>query len=184
MKPLVSAIIPTRNRSESLATTMNSLLSTAKDPDRIQFVLKFDDDDAQRLKEWPRNVKVVVTPRGAGYTDMPRFVYEACAVAEGVWSFLIDDDAWIEGRDWDEQLAQIEPVRCVVQCEFYHLGMSRYGSNSCGPNGLFFPHDTYKLMNPKIGGAADVQLCGNTVDSGWPKHLLKGIAYCHDGRAR
>lgn len=184
MKPLVSAIIPTRNRPDGLEKTMNSMLSTAKSPGRIQFVLKLDDDDPQLHKKWPRNVKVVVSPRGIGYMEMPRFVYEACAAADGIWCFLIDDDAWIEGLGWDEQLAAINPAGCVAQCEFYHLGMSHYGSDSCGPNGLFFPKEAYKTMRPEIGGAADMQLCGNTVDKGWPKHLLKGIAYCHDGRAR
>ena len=182
MNPLVSAIIPTRKRPEGLAKTMSSMLSTATKPDRIQFVLKFDDDDPQRNTTFFQG-KVVISPRGSGYIEMPRFVREACDQADGDWCFLIDDDSWIEGNGWDEQLAAIEPVGCCAQCEFYHLGFSRYGSNSCGPNGLFVPRSVTKELT-QTTGAADVFLAGLTVNRGWPKHLLKGIAYCHDGRPR
>lgn len=188
MPPLVSALIPTRTpRFPGLQKTITSLLSNAADRSRIEIVLKLDDDDKAMLDKCSAftvpQVKIVVTPRGNGYTEMPRFVGEAADAASGAWCFLIDDDAWIEGKGWDDQLAAIEPNECACQCEFYHLGRSKYGSGSCGTNGLFVPTPVARLISKSVG-QADNMLQGLTVGRGWPLHLLKGINYCHDGRAR
>ena len=188
MNPLVSVITPTRRDFVGLKKMVDSLLESAADPSRIQFVLKVDQDDTdrqERIKQWnPPQTLVVLSERGAGYLDMPRFVSEAAMAAIAPWSFLIDDDAWIEGHGWDERLASLPlSKQRVAQCEFYHLGGSHYGSGSCAQNGLFVPTEIARGL-PHIGGAADVMLAGLTVDAGWPISLLSGIAYCHDGRAR
>lgn len=185
MTPLVSAIIPTRGRVQGVFETMTSMYETASHPRRIEFVLKVDSDDHESVSKFVNlaQTRLVVTPRGAGYMDMPRFVGEACDKATGQWCFLIDDDSWLQGEGWDDQLAAIKPDKCCAQCEFYNLGQSKYGSGSCGPNGLFVPTDVAREIHRGIG-AADEALLGLTVGRGWPKHLLKGITYCHNGRPR
>lgn len=185
MNILVSATIPTRGRVAGLARTYDSLFSTALIPDRIEVVLRVDDDDQETINNFQGlpNTKLVIRPRGGGYGDMPVLVSDACQAASGVWTFLIDDDAYLEGWGWDDQLSRIKPDRNVAQPEFYHLGFTEYGSGSCGPNGLFIPTDVSRKI-PRVSGYADSMLEGMTIGQGWTKVLLKGITYCHDGRPR
>lgn len=183
---LISALIATRKRREWLARLLDSLARTATDPDRIQFILKFADDDKETAQafEGHNNTKIVFSPHGNGYPELSRFVGEAADAADAPWSWCLDDDMWLEGNGWDEQLAQLSPVNCVAQPEFYHLGASQYGSGSCGPVGLIIPTATARTM-PRTGvGPPDVIWDENTVAKGWTKHLLRGVTLCHEGRPR
>lgn len=185
-RPLVSAIIPTRKRVPRLIKTIDSLLREADDKSCVEVVLKIDNDDQITQKEFPfadyPMVKKVFSDRGRGYGEMGRFVTEACAGATGEWSFLIDDDCWIVGKGWDSKLNQVPKDGAVAQCEFYHLGGSRYGSGSCGPNGLFFPTGKFNEFGIKqLYSPADHCLYSIFVtERKWPIHLLKEITYRHD----
>lgn len=186
MKYLVSALIPTRSRPDGVTATIDSLLATMKRPQSLQIVLKVDNDQKSIYLPFlhKQNIKVVFSDQQRGYAfDMFRYVSEAANAADGQWALLIDDDAWIEGTHWDEQLADIPPVKTTAQCEFYRLGGSQYGSGSCGPNGLFFPPEIARYL-PHLSGPVDAALLAITSEPGWTKYLLKGITYCHDGRPR
>lgn len=188
MKPLVSAIIPTRKRVPRLMVTLDSLIRQADDPSCLEIVLKVDEDDEQTRRYAPSihaagaTINIVISPRGRGYVEMGRFVTEACAAATGQWCFLIDDDSWIIGKGWDTLLKAVPIENCVASCEFYHLGKSHYGSGSCGPVGLFFPNGSWKKYGvAEIPSPADECLRSLLVDQqGYKVHLLKGIIYHHD----
>lgn len=184
---LVSAIIPSRGRPAGLRKTLESLFSQAHTPDDVEAVIKLDAEEDQGSYSFlggAHNVTVVFSHRGNGYSDMPRFVYNAAQFAKGDWSFLIDDDAHIEGDGWDDKL-RVVPAKsnAFAQCEFYVLGDARYGSDSCGPNGLFIPTSTARCISTEPG-AADQRLYDMTAGKGWTKHLLQGVRYVHDGRPR
>lgn len=185
MKPLVSVIIPTRNRIGRLHHAMTSVIGTANDKSRVQFVLKIDDDDLTDYRRYddPASIKVVRSPRGKAYADMGRFVTEACNAADGQWCFLMDDDAWLYGMTgWDDQLALLPTKGWVAQAEKYHLGGSRYGPGSCGPVGLFFPNGCWrKLGHESIGDVVDEWLRQLlVVQHGWQIHLFRGLTYRHN----
>lgn len=184
MNPLVSICIPTRGNLSGLGKTIKSFQDTAHDPTRVEFILKFDDDEPSGLlfHDLP-GFKVVFSPRGQGYIEMPRFAAECFAIAKGTWCVLTDDDVWIEGQGWDEQLAQITPERRCAQCEFYQLGQSLYGERKGDPNGLFVPREIAEQLKPQAG-PADQYLYDLSVAKGYQVVWLRGIKYCHDGRPR
>lgn len=163
----------------------------ADNPDCIEFVLKIDEDDAETQLGFPWDrfptARKVISPRGRGYVEMGRFVTEALNAATGKWGFLIDDDCWIYRKDatvtrgWDTLLREA-PDQSLVQCEFYHLGASEYGSGSCGVCGLIFPMDGWKNSGIKeLASPADNSLFGYFAHQlHYPVHLLKGFVYRHN----
>lgn len=192
MKPLVSALIPTRHRLMRLIKTVESLYSNADDQSCIQCILKIDDDDAETDMGFPSdrfpNVVKVKSPRGKGYNDMGRFATEAAAAATGHWCFIIDDDCWIykkpgATKGWDTLLREVPQGGGVVaQCEFYHLGFSEYDSGTCGPNGMIVPSNCWKDFGVEtLSSPVDGCLHGLLIQQHrWPVYLLKGIVYRHN----
>jgi len=185
-KKLIAPIIPTRKRVDRLLLTLRSLVNTASDWSRVEPVLKIDDDDIDTIAAIPRleaefGLKHVITPRGVGYNDMGRFVTEACAETDATWVWLVDDDAWVEGRGWDDFVASVAPVRNVIQPQIYHLGGSKY-YEGCGPVALIVPNQSWTLHgSPSVTSPADE--CWRqvlVVQNGYAVHLMKGITYRHD----
>jgi len=183
---LVSALIPTRARPERLKRTMQSLIDNALNPERIEFCLRVDDDDKATIEYLyhftnPR-IKRTIKPR-VGYNYMGAMVQDCVDLATGTWVFLIDDDCMIEGKGWDEKLAMIKPDGNYAQCEFYHLGGSRYGSGSCGPVGMILPNGSWvghEVSEPLgLTGIADNFFRDVAVKAGWKLNLLKNVFYCH-----
>jgi glycosyltransferase involved in cell wall biosynthesis len=111
--PLISVLIPTRKRTKPLIDSINSVLEMSSDRSWIEFVIKVDEDDAEtidivnQLLATDLLVKLVVSPRGNGYSDMPRYVNEMCQVASGDWFFFFNDDAIITTPRWDEMIYYI-----------------------------------------------------------------------------
>lgn len=181
MKPLVSVLTWTRDRPEGMLRTIAKTRASANHPDRLEFIIKLDDDNVlpyDPLRSLPY-VKVRISHRGRGYGESCRFSRECLELATGIWAFVIDDDSWIVGQGWDDKLAEIEPLNCAAQPERYHLGFSMYGPNSCGPTGLFLPLEVVKSFAP-YEGAADAQWSGYVQSKQWPVHLLPGVIYRHD----
>jgi glycosyltransferase involved in cell wall biosynthesis len=182
---LVSALIPTRSRPERLKRTIRSLLDNALNPERIEFCLRVDDDDAATLailSELPSSVMAVTAPR-IGYNYMGSMVADCVSLANGQWVFLIDDDCAIDGHGWDEKLSMIKPDGNYAQCEFYHLGGSRYPSDSCGPVGMILPMNSWvghEVAEPLEKAAIADNFFRDTMEKrGWKKNLLKNVTYRH-----
>lgn len=184
---LCSAIIPTRRRVERLRKTIGSLKQTASRPQDIEVVVRVDSDDSQTIAQIPAldnglGVKAVIGPRLSGYRSMGQFVTEAVDVAAGKWVFLIDDDAWLEGQGWDDQLRSVPMSGYIAQAEFYHLGESRYGSGSCGPVGMFVPNKCWEPLGYQAMASPVDQFWHDLLVkmNGWQTVLLRGITYRHN----
>jgi hypothetical protein len=94
----VSVLLPTRGRPKEFNRAVDSLLTTAENPDSIQILAYVDDDDPKK-SEYP--ITVIVGPR-YGY---PR-LYEAIGNyliprAKGDWLLLFNDDAHMMTKTWD-----------------------------------------------------------------------------------
>lgn len=189
MNPLVSILMPTRNAIGWLDGALKSINETANDMSRVEILLRMDDDDTERLKLTKPffsiyGAKTVVGTRGSGYTDMGRFVGDLLNHATGDWVWLFDDDSWLEGCGWQEQL---QDIKCdhlfgpAVQCETYKLGPSVYPFGG-GCVGLIMPRLAVPVTHPP--SPVDATWHGYIQGKGWPMRYLNGVAYCHDGRAR
>jgi hypothetical protein len=186
--PLVSILMPTVNQRDWLFRALDSIKDTATDFSQIEILLRIDDNDPFRIALISQlkdryGAKAVVGP-AHGYTSMHLFVRELLEIATGRWAFLMDDDAWIEGDTWQQQLQLIEFDTSggpVVQAELYQLGPSLY-PRGCGACGLIVPTSFAKEATNH-----------SPVDQAWhdlitqrkyiTKHLAN-VTYCHDGRPR
>ena len=109
--PLVSILIPSRERSGWLLSAMDSCYSLAMDKSLLEFVLRLDEDDKQSVdlmkevqKSVPVKIKIVVAPRGRGYVDSADWCRQMSEVASGDWLFLFNDDARMAVHGWDQIL--------------------------------------------------------------------------------
>jgi len=128
--PLVSILLPSRGRFDNLTDTINSFLSHCTVQNRVQFCLKFDDDDidSNKISQLPKaNIKTLIYDRRMGYNDLHTFYNDLSAIAEGDWLWLFNDDARMITDGWDEMLENLDPLKyspnfkgnddvCLVNC--------------------------------------------------------------------
>lgn len=181
-----SVLIPTRKRFPRLINTIRSIYETAKQPQDIEIVLRIDDDDGDTIANleslnYYKNIVPVIGSRYTGYMSMGVFATEAARAATGQWCLLLDDDCTLEGRGWDDLLRDVPSQGHIAWCEFYHLGFSEYGSDSCGPVGPFFPNNCWKQLGYYgIGNPADDFFKKIICDKhGWKRRILRGITLNH-----
>lgn len=111
--PLVSVMIPSRDRPKWLCEAVDSCVSLAGNKEHLQFVFKIDSDDQETYNVvthisslFPKGyVKILSSPRGRGYLDMQTWVDWMCRASDGDWLFLFNDDARIKTEQWDLLLA-------------------------------------------------------------------------------
>ena len=109
-QPLVSVIIPTRNRVSMLRRAIHSIYECAKNPEQIEIVLRVAFDDRETMRELPGmmvdypRVRAAIGHQMQGMNSISQFNDEAVRLARGKFIWLFSDDAWVEGRNWEEIL--------------------------------------------------------------------------------
>jgi hypothetical protein len=116
---------------------------------------------------------------------MCTFLDDLARLATGRWSWLFDDDAWVEGN-WQYQLEAV-PFDAdggpALNAEFYHLGKSHYSNwPKCSPPGLIMPTEVIKRLEHRT--PVDQQWFDVANQSNWRIKLLKDVTYYHEGRVR
>jgi hypothetical protein len=126
---LISVLIPTRSRPEKLRRCIESIVSTAANPDRIELVVRMDDDDDQS-ETWSDGVDrrgaealLIVGPR-IGHARHGEMYWELAQAARGRWLWIMNDDGGIipgiknkEGKSsegWDEILEKAPTHHLIV----------------------------------------------------------------------
>ncbi len=190
MSKLISILMPTRNPAEGFLKALRSIKSTASDFSQIEVLLRIDRDDIARFELALKlanefNIKIVVGERGSGYVNMGQFIDELVAIATGKWCWLFDDDAWVEGKGWQEWIAA-QPCSIhgpAINAQYYKLGHSIYPNGpKGGPVGLIVPTDFCKTLSHR--NPVDEQWLSVIMARGWSIRQIPGITYCHDGRPR
>ena len=110
---LVSVLLPTRGRPELMLRAVSSIIATATNPERVQILLKIDNDDINtyqkayaELELITSHYKVIYSPRGLGYANLHTHVNDLSAIADGEYLFLWNDDALLLTSEWDEILEE------------------------------------------------------------------------------
>src|SRR5210317_200413 len=101
----ISILLPTRKRVSQLEKSMDSLLSNAKNPDKIQSLFGVDDDDEETikfLKEKNYKNQSVLKFKRLGYENLHMYNNSLCAYAQGTWVMFFNDDAIMNTKHWDE----------------------------------------------------------------------------------
>ncbi len=101
-KPLISIILPTRHRVDSVNRLFHSIEATADKADRLEIILYIDNDDyeSQALEKSGLNL-VKLVGRRTSMGEMTRQCYEA---SSSPYILLLNDDAVCRTKGWDTRI--------------------------------------------------------------------------------
>jgi hypothetical protein len=111
-KSIISVLLPTRGRREVLKSSLESLISKASDPERVELLLGIDDDD-EGVKEY---IEKEIAPmlrehrvecranifKPLGYENLHVYVNTLAGSATGDWLFFWNDDGVMVTEGWDD----------------------------------------------------------------------------------
>ena len=110
----IAILLPTRGRAEMLERSIQSLISMAKDPNQIQLMLAFDNDDEvgtkhfeQVVQHWLDDNMINYTAmmfEPLGYIRLNEYVNELARNSDARWLVFWNDDAVMETQDWDKEI--------------------------------------------------------------------------------
>lgn len=113
-KPKISILLATRKRTDMLKNSLASLINLASDPNNLEIMLAFDNDDEETFSWVEENVLTDLDDKGVSYTCMSfdrlgyirlNEYYNTLALeADGDWLFFWGDDAIMETQDWDKEV--------------------------------------------------------------------------------
>ena len=115
-KAVISVLLPTRGRREVLRKSLDSLVSKAKHPERIEVLFGVDEDDqsvidfikeeiAEDLKEVGIEARASIF-KPLGYENLHIYVNTLAGAATGDWFFFWNDDCLMVSEGWDEVIDQ------------------------------------------------------------------------------
>lgn len=112
--PKISILLATRGRTEMLKKSLASLVDLASDPNNLEILLAFDNDDGKTFDWVQENVLTDLDDKGVSYTCMSfdrlgyirlnEYYNKLSIEAEGDWLFFWGDDAIMETQDWDKEI--------------------------------------------------------------------------------
>jgi hypothetical protein len=108
-EPLISVLLPTRNRPEMLAQSIDSMLYYADYPECIEFLLAVDPDAVTGLPAGALG-EVWVAPQRYGSARMHEYYNHLATLATGKWLMIWNDDALMQTAHWDGIVRQHENV--------------------------------------------------------------------------
>ena len=137
----ISILLPTRKRVSQLKKSMDSLLSNAKNPDKIQPLFGVDDDDIETLeflKTTNYQNQSVLKFKRLGYQNLHMYNNSLCAYAQGTWVMFFNDDAIMNTKHWDE----------IIEAE-KNFNVLRVKEQTGHPYSIFpiFPWDWFRLLD-------------------------------------
>jgi hypothetical protein len=110
----IAVLIPTRARTAALKLSIISLINRAINPDTIQIVIGFDDDDAEGLKFFAEDTQKWLEEKGVnysilmfkrmGYVGLNRYYNTLAANTDSDWLMCWSDDAIMETTGWDTKI--------------------------------------------------------------------------------
>ena len=106
----IAILLPSRNRPDYLRKSIASLLDNATHPERVEIMLRFDDDDPSLAEEVNdcKNYRVYIGPR-LGYRRIFEHFNEMCRDSRADWLMMWNDDTEILTKGWDELICQAPP---------------------------------------------------------------------------
>lgn len=162
---ILSILLPTRGRREMLKRSIESLVSTAKFPNRLEILLGIDDDDEgiqDYLKEEiaPLLMENKVECRAnlfkpLGYENLNQYVNHLASTAQGEWLVFWNDDGIMLSENWDEVIASYTGQFKLLAFKDNHNGH---------PYSIFpiLPKDWFNLMD---------HLSLNAQNDAWLSHI-------------
>lgn len=111
----IAVVLPTRGRTTALARSVISLVNRAVKLDSIQILLGFDDDDAEGIEHFQKEVQPLLEDRGVdytamtfepmGYTRLNEYVNALSLASDADWIMFWNDDAVMDSAGWDRVIS-------------------------------------------------------------------------------
>lgn len=131
MTPSISILLPTRGRTEQLATSIASLLDLADAPDQIEWMLGFDTDDQDSLSYFEENIAPTIDASGGtytvlgfdpvGYERLNVYVNTLADHGTGDWLVFWNDDAVMKSQHWDTAIKRHTGRFCLQAFDTHKL---------------------------------------------------------------
>lgn len=116
--PLVSFLLPTRQRAALATRAIEQLVATANDPECFEVMLGVDNDDEENggaitraCADLPCTIYIMPF-EPLGYANLHRYNNELARFANGSWLAIWNDDVLMETVGWDTELRRQRD--CVV----------------------------------------------------------------------
>ena len=107
---MISAILASRGRPDSLRRSVASLRELADKPDAIEVVVAFDpDDEPTGAVAEDIGALTVRAPERYGYARLYEYYRAAAEMSTGDWLLNWNDDAFMTTAGWDSQIEGLPP---------------------------------------------------------------------------
>lgn len=118
MKPeyKIALLTPTRGRTDALGLAVKSMIERADNPETIQVMLGFDNDDTvgleyfeKELQPWMDDNNVNYTAiefERMGYQGLNQYYNELARHTDSEWLFGWSDDSIMDTQGWDTEIAR------------------------------------------------------------------------------
>ena len=106
---MISVLIPSRGRPDSLAASILSMRDLAAGPDGLEFLVAVDPDDTVTLGALPP-ARIWTAPERYGYTGLHRYYNHLASMATGDWLMVWNDDARMLTPSWDAVIGWQPPA--------------------------------------------------------------------------
>lgn len=113
---IVSFLIPTRGRLQSLLDGIRSIKEKASPDVQVEILIRIDEDDGETLAgrdRIPKDVEIVIGPRWCGYDSVHVFYNELAVKSHGDWIILWNDDTFMKTHHWDKLLPPADRAQVV-----------------------------------------------------------------------
>jgi hypothetical protein len=112
---LVSVLLPTRQRTKMVESSVRSLLKSCADPSRIEIVVAYDNDDHESRKyftskSWTDLMQDlgssyhIMSCEPWGYANLNKYYNVMAKSSRGKWLLIWNDDALMNSAGWDQQI--------------------------------------------------------------------------------
>lgn len=107
---MISVLLPSRGRPESLIDSIGSLRVMADDAPTVEVLVAADPDDPDTVKaSLKARARCWVAPERYGYHRLHEYVNELARQAAGEWLLLWNDDARMLTQGWDTRAREGRP---------------------------------------------------------------------------
>lgn len=130
MDPKISILLPTRGRTEQLKRSVLSLIDLADQPESIEWLFGFDEDDPESISYWQKNIAplidqsqgsyVCIEYEPMGYVRLNEYVNDLASRAHGDWFVFWNDDAIMLDQGWDTEIAKYTGKFCLQAFETHN----------------------------------------------------------------
>ena len=126
----ISILLPVRGRPEPLEKCLHTLIDSAKNPERIEVLIAFDDDDTDTINYFVENIAPYLDDldvrysamqfKRLGYIRLNEYLNELARHSHGAWMFFWNDDAVMTTQDWDQVIMDHDDEFVLLRAETNH----------------------------------------------------------------